>query len=164
MFYPFVKDKTVTDGKTLRDILVSYSSENEIATIEKNLPLLTVMIPDLASFGAFSINKWDTSDEQVAVTYAKDNDNSVFYAEGDSLLSLPKGDLPNFPFMVVKSNERMKVVGKEATRSGGYADMNAKSMILSILHLMEQNLVKQGQSFLIITRIIQKLLQKINHI
>lgn len=125
VFYPFVKDKTVTDGKTLRDILVSYSSENEIATIEKNLPLLTVMIPDLASFGAFSINKWDTSDEQVAVTYAKDNDNSVFYAEGDSLLSLPKGDLPNFPFMVVKSNERMKVVGKEATRSGGYADMNA---------------------------------------
>ena len=122
VFYPFVKDKTVTDGKTLRDILVSYSSENEIATIEKNLPLLTVMIPDLASFGAFSINKWDTSDEQVAVTYAKDNDNSVFYAEGDSLLSLPKGDLPNFPFMVVKSNERMKVVGKEATRSGGYAD------------------------------------------
>ena len=125
VFYPFVKDKTVTDGKTLRDILVSYSSENEIATIEKNLPLLTVMIPDLASFGAFSINKWDTSNEQVAVTYAKDNDNSVFYAEGDSLLSLPKGDLPNFPFMVVKSNERMKVVGKEATRSGGYADMNA---------------------------------------
>lgn len=125
VFYPFVKDKTVTDGKTLRDILVSYSSENEIATIEKKLPLLTVMIPDLASFGAFSINKWDTSDEQVAVTYAKDNDNSVFYAEGDSLLSLPKGDLPNFPFMVVKSNERMKVVDKEATRSGGYADMDA---------------------------------------
>lgn len=124
VFYPFVKDKTATDGKTLRDILVSYSSENEIATIEKNLPLLTVMIPDLASFGAFSINKWDTSDEQVAVTYAKDNDNSVFYAEGDSLLSLPKGDLPNFPFMVVKSNERMKVVGKKATRSANNSDMD----------------------------------------
>ena len=124
VFYPFVKDKTVTDGKTLRDILVSYSSENEIATIEKKLPLLTVMIPDLASFDAFSINKWDTSDEQVAVTYAKNNDNSVFYAEGDSLLSLPKGDLPNFPFMVVKSNERMKVVGKKATRSANNSDMD----------------------------------------
>lgn len=124
VFYPFVKDKTVTDGKTLRDILVSYSSEDEIATIEKNLPLLTVMIPDLASFGAFSINKWDTSDEQVAVTYAKDNDNSVFYAEGDSLLSLPKGELPNFPFIVVKSNERMKVVNQAVTRSGVYASMD----------------------------------------
>lgn len=125
VFYPSVKDKKIANGKTLRDILVSCSSENEMVTIEKSLPLLTVMIPDLAPFGAFSINKWDASDDQVAVTYAKDNDNSLFFAEGDSLLSLPKGDLPNFPFMVVKSNERMKIVGKVATRSGDYSDMDA---------------------------------------
>lgn len=90
VFYPSVKDKKIANGKTLRDILVSCSSENEMVTIEKSLPLLTVMIPDLAPFGAFSINKWDASDDQVAVTYAKDNDNSLFFAEGDSLLSLPK--------------------------------------------------------------------------
>ncbi len=124
VFYPFVKDKKVAEDKTLRDILVSYSSENEMTAIENSLPLLTIMIPDLASFSAFSIKKWDTSDDQVAVTYTKDNDNSLFFAEGDSLLSLPKGELPNFPFMVVKSNERMKVVGKETTRSTNNSDMD----------------------------------------
>lgn len=118
VFYPFVKNKVVANGKTFREILVSYSSNKEISNIENNLPFLTIMIPDLSRFYAFSINKWDTSDNQVAVTYAKDNVNSAFYFEGDSILSLPKGDLPNFPFMVVKSNERMKVVGTATTRSG----------------------------------------------
>lgn len=33
----------------------------------------------------------------------------MFYSGGDSLLSLPKDELPDFPFLVVKSNERMKV-------------------------------------------------------
>lgn len=112
VFYPYVKDKVIEDGKTLRDILVECSSEKEVSIIENSLPLLTIMIPDLESFNAFSIKRWDSSQEQIATTYATGNDNSVFFTDGDSLLSLPAGSLPNFPFLVVKSNERMKIVGK----------------------------------------------------
>ncbi len=118
VFYPYVKDAVVEDGRTLRDVLLSYSSEEELGTLENSLPLLTIMIPDLSAFGAFSVYKWDPKDEQVAVTYAKGNDSSVFYSEGDSILSLPAGSLPSFPFLVVKSNERMKVVGTGTTRAG----------------------------------------------
>ena len=118
VFYPYVKDAVVEDGRTLRDVLLSYSSEEELGTLENSLPLLTIMIPDLSAFGAFSVYKWDPKNEQVAVTYAKGNDSSVFYSEGDSILSLPAGSLPSFPFLVVKSNERMKVVGTGTTRAG----------------------------------------------
>lgn len=118
VFYPYVKDRVIESGRSFRDILVSCSSESEIKTIENSVPLLTVMIPDLSSFDAFSVKTWNTSDEQLAVTYATGNDNSVFYADGDSLLELPKGSLPDFPFMVVKSNERMKVISKAVTRGG----------------------------------------------
>lgn len=118
VFYPYVKDAVVEDGRTLRDVLLSYSSEEDLGTLENSLPLLTIMIPDLSAFGAFSVYKWDPKDEQVAVTYAKGNDSSVFYSEGDSILSLPAGSLPSFPFLVVKSNERMKVVGTGTTRAG----------------------------------------------
>lgn len=118
VFYPYVKDAVVEDGRTLRDVLLSYSSEEELGTLENSLPLLTIMIPDLSAFGAFSVYKWDPKDEQVAVTYAKGNNSSVFYSEGDSILSLPAGSLPSFPFLVVKSNERMKVVGTGTTRAG----------------------------------------------
>ena len=118
VFYPFVKDKIIENGQTLRDILVSCSSEREMDVIENSVPRLTIMIPELSSFGAFGVHKWNTSDNHVAVTYVDGNSNSVFYAEGDSLLSLPGGNLPDFPFMVVKENERMKVVGKtEITRA-----------------------------------------------
>lgn len=123
VFYPFVKGKVVEDGKTFREMLVSYSSENEISLIEKSVPLLTIMIPDLSNFGAFSVNEWNVSDNQVAVTYVDGNDKSMFYADGDSLLCLPDGDLPCFPFMVVKNNERMKIVGKnEGTRASDDSD------------------------------------------
>lgn len=119
VFYPYVKDKEVEQGKTLRDILVECSSEEEMRTIENSAPLLTIMIPDLGSFNAFSVNKWNPSEDQIATTYAAGNNESVFFSEGDSLLSLPAGSLPNFPFLVVKSNERMKVVGgASATRAG----------------------------------------------
>lgn len=70
------------------------------------------MIPDLESFNAFSIKKWNPSQNQIATTYATGNDKSIFFTDGDSILSLPAGSLPNFPFLVVKSNERMKLVGK----------------------------------------------------
>lgn len=94
VFYPYVKERIIGDGQTFRDILVSYSSEERVSEIERSLPLLTIMVPDLSDFGAFSVEEWDTEDDQVAVTYRTGNDNSVFYAEGDSLLSLPKEDLP----------------------------------------------------------------------
>ena len=119
VFYPYVKNKVIEQGKTLRDILVEYSSKEEISVIENSVPLLTIMIPDLSSFNAFSVNNWDPSQDQIATTYVAGNNNSVFFAEGDSLFSLPAGSLPNFPFLVVKSNERMKVVGSTlSTRTG----------------------------------------------
>lgn len=119
VFYPYVKDQVVANGKTLRDFLISYSSEQEMKSIERSSLLLTMMIPNLSNFNAFNVEEWDTADNQVAVTYSTGNEESVFYAEGDSLLSLPQGNLPSFPFIVVKSNERMKVVSQVTTRGLG---------------------------------------------
>lgn len=119
VFYPYVKDQIVANGKTLRDFLISYSSEQEIKAIERSSLRLTMMIPNLSNFNAFNVEEWDTADNQVAVTYSTGNEESVFYAEGDSLLSLPQGNLPSFPFIVVKSNERMKVVSQVTTRGLG---------------------------------------------
>lgn len=63
VFYPFVKDKVIENGKTFREILISYSSEKEISLIEKSVPLLTIMIPELSKFGAFSVSEWNVSDD-----------------------------------------------------------------------------------------------------
>lgn len=109
VFYPFVKDQKVEGEKTFRDILLNYTTEKELGSIEMSLPLLNIMIPDFSFIGAFCADKWDTSDNEVAVSYAVGNKHATMYAEGDSVANLEKGELPDFPFLVIKNNERMKV-------------------------------------------------------
>ena len=55
VFYPYIKDQKIDGNSTFRDILISNSSKNKIEQIESSIPLLTIMIPDLSSFDAFSI-------------------------------------------------------------------------------------------------------------
>lgn len=60
VFYPFVKDKIVagTGSQTFRNILLSYcDSEEELEAIEKSLPLLNILIPDLTLFWDFNAQK-----------------------------------------------------------------------------------------------------------
>lgn len=117
VFYPYVKNKKVDHDLTFRDLLLSYTNEQKLRQIEESLPLLTILVPDLSFMEAFNVEDWDTSEPEVATTYAEGNTFSTFYGAGDSILSLNVGEIPDFPFMVVKSNERMKVV-QSSTRAG----------------------------------------------
>ncbi|WP_455673324.1 hypothetical protein [Phocaeicola sp.] len=118
IFYPFVKDKEVANGETFREILLAYcANEEELNQIEDALPLLNILVPDLSFVGAFNAEKWDLTDNEVAVSYAKGNKNAVLYANGDSITSLAPNELPDFPLLVVKENERMNITG--STRSAG---------------------------------------------
>ena len=116
VFYPYVRNTDVEGGKTFRDILLQFCSESELTSIENSLPLLNILVPDLACYGAFGIDEWNTADEDIAVSYALGNENSVFYVDGDSALSLPHNQIPGFPFIVVKTNAHMKIVNTFATR------------------------------------------------
>ena len=121
VFYPYVKDVEVEKGKTFRELLLEHSNKVVLQKIEDAEPLLTILIPDLSAFNSFSVKKWDTTDNSVAVSYADGNLQSTFYENGDSLFSLGKSELPDFPFLVVKRNERMKIIGdvdKTSTRAG----------------------------------------------
>ncbi|MCR5077942.1 MAG: hypothetical protein K6A82_07900 [Prevotella sp.] len=115
VFYPYVKDVTIENEKTFRDLLVAQSNEATISSIESAVPLLTILIPELSFANAFSVKTWDATDPSIAVSYSNGNIYSTFYEDGDSLLSLDKSELPNFPFLVVKNNERMKIVAGHST-------------------------------------------------
>ena len=123
VFYPYVRNSKVGGKSTFREILLNYTTEKELAGIERSLPLLNIAIPDLSMFDAFSVNDWDAYNDEIAVSYIEGNKNSVFYSNGDSVFSLPKGSLPAFPYMVVKNSERMKVVNRGFTRSSNMDDL-----------------------------------------
>lgn len=118
VFYPFIKDKKVTEDKTFRDILLTYcEDEKTLLEIEETLPLLNILVPDLTYVGDFNAENWDTSDNEVAVSFVEGNNESVLFADGESLDILKPGEIPGFPVLVVKNNERLKMTA--ATKAAG---------------------------------------------
>ncbi|MVZ60686.1 hypothetical protein [Sphingobacterium humi] len=111
VFYPFVRDEMVSEGKTFREILDMYSENKEILLqIEEALPLLNIYVPDLTAFFKFNAEHWDTSDKEIVVTALnQNNDPHVFYGNGERMFTLDKNEIPGFPCLVIKNNERVKL-------------------------------------------------------
>ncbi len=111
VFYPFVKDCKVKDDKTFREYLLDYINEDELSSIESELPLLNILVPDWSWLGAFGVDNWDISDEAISVstdeTYGSEH---ILYHNGEKIGSLRIGEFPDFPVLIVKENERMKLV------------------------------------------------------
>lgn len=121
VFYPFVKDTKVCGERTFRDVILDYTDERTLASIEASLPRLNILVPDLSFVDAFCADNWDTSSNEVAVSYATGNDEHVLYANGEVTAKLEVGELPAFPLLVVKENERMSY--RPSTR--GISDLSA---------------------------------------
>lgn len=118
VFYPFVKNKIVpgAGGMTFRDVLLSYcDDETRLKSVESALPLLNILVPDLTLFWDFNAQKWDVTEDEVAVLCRDDQTNSL-YEDGENIGQLETGDVPGFPCLVVKNNERLRV-NPAATRS-----------------------------------------------
>lgn len=117
VFYHYIKDKTIDGTYSFRDVLLKYASEKDICEIEDALPLLNIYIPDLSwiSAEAFNVSEWDTSISQIAVCNTVNNN---LYADGECFHVMSDGMIPEFPILVVKNNERLRV--KSMTKSGEY--------------------------------------------
>lgn len=121
VFYPWVKDKLVNGSVTFRDILKRYDVSRRLGSIERTLPLLTILVPEWSWVhpNAFSVKTWDTSEKTVAVSYDSHNINNPIYHNGFQQEGIPSGIYPEFPVLIVKSNERMNV---DYETKGGLAE------------------------------------------
>ncbi len=116
VFYPAVKDKIVIDGLSFHDLLLKYCENPEVLeTIEKKLPLLNLFVPDYSWIGNFCPDTWDVTEPEVAVL-SKDNDCVSISLNGTKVGELDCDEIPDFPVIVVKNNERVRVL-KNATKS-----------------------------------------------
>jgi len=117
VFYPLVKDKIVAENKSFRDILLSYcENEKDLSEIEQSQLLLNILIPDLTIFWDFNAEKWDVNNKEIVVMCRNDESNSM-YENGENIGRIEKEEIPGFPCLVIKNNERLKVKNVN-TRSG----------------------------------------------
>lgn len=119
VFYPLLKNKMINGSDSFRDILARYDEDGQLARIERDHPLLTILVPDWSwiSTECFSAENWDTEDPEVAVGYEDNSDSHIVYIDGRKAYELQSGEFPAFPVLIVKDNERIRVVS-EPTKGG----------------------------------------------
>lgn len=104
VLYYLVKDNMISN-ETFRDVLVNYSSEEEITDIERNVPLLNILIPEISIFGV-SAENLDVTDNETPVIYSNDQKTNL-YLNGVIDFEIKKGEVPDFNTFVVNENDRV---------------------------------------------------------
>jgi len=120
---------SVINGDRFRDILVSFSSEKDIAEIEKNVPLINILVPSIPFFN-ISANNLDTNDAEIPVVVSKENTTDL-YLNGKLEVTLEKGEVPDFHVFVVKENDRVDV------NSIHFNSLTAKNNSMSLKNTVE---------------------------
>lgn len=110
ILYQVIKDQTV-DGSTVHSRLAKYvESAEDLASIESTLPLLTIFVPTLPS--GFSAKTWNTTSEIPSVAVSKIGENTVpFYNGNGEAGSIQPEQIPGFPILLIKTNERVTTSG-----------------------------------------------------
>ena len=135
VFYPFVKSSVIENNLTFRDILLKYTDEKTLSSIEMTLPKLTILVPDWSWIGGFSVNSWDPSND-VAVSFNIPDGYIGVYHQGEYLGELPDGSFPGFPVLIIKENERMTYSpGTKGSISGyGFVDADFDNIRTKVPH------------------------------
>ena len=118
VFYPYVKNEVVDNGKTFRELLLDYCDNDQLCQIEQTLPKLTILVPDWSWFGGSCAEEWNIEDNNPVYVGSEYNTaNHILFCNGEPALALSLGEFPSSPTLIVKENERMKVIGIH-TKSG----------------------------------------------
>lgn len=104
VLYYLISDELV--GKeAFRDVLISYSSEEVVERIEKNVPLLNILIPEITFFEVLP-EDMDTDDDEIPVAVSRESVNTLYF-NGAEELDLKKDEIPGFHVFVVNENSHV---------------------------------------------------------
>ncbi|OBS14494.1 hypothetical protein ATE49_17660 [Elizabethkingia miricola] len=142
VLYQMVKDQLI-GGKTFKNIIAEqYTKKENLEALERLYPTLTIFVPELP-MDSFSAEKWDVKTEIPLVAYTLNTTKDIpIVTENGSEFLLEAKYIPSFPIVVVKENERVKVVSLgDSVKNKTMASIDTKS---SIIH--QDNLLK-GSSY-----------------
>jgi hypothetical protein len=115
VLYYLVSDELI-GGESFRDILMSYSSLETIEEIEKNVPLVNILIPEIAFFDVYP-EELDIDDDEIPVAVSRELVNTLYF-NGAEELDLKKNEIPGFHVFVVNENSHV-VIPQNNLKSGG---------------------------------------------
>lgn len=105
ILYQLVKDVEI-NGETFHQKLLRFTNVEKLQEIESKLPLLTIFIPTVPNFNP---NTWNTANESPVIAVTNDNHSISLYNKNGEELRLNLNEVPSFPVLVIKDNERVLV-------------------------------------------------------
>lgn len=115
----FVKDNILSDGNSLEGHLLKFLKPEELTFILNNKPTLTIFVPTLPE-NTFSPGLWNVETELPQVAIRTTNPNTYVYNANGRVTVIKSNEIPAFPLVVLKDNERIIKVNTEyaTLRSG----------------------------------------------
>lgn len=115
VFYPLIKNKPVENGPTFREHIAKAMEGSKygitLEDIERNLPLLNILAPELSNFSA---EKWNTEDQVPIVAVRnleemKKNNKLLAYDVAGNTTELDYFNDPGIPLLIIKDNESVEI-------------------------------------------------------
>ena len=106
VLYMLVKDKQLGGGGTLEGFLLKYVSRENLLSLYKEMPTLTIFVPSLPG-DSFSAEGWNTAKEIPYVAYKNKENEILFVDNAGNLDIINRDEIPIFPIVVVKPSERV---------------------------------------------------------
>ncbi len=107
VLYMLVKDKKLNDGTTLENLMLTYLDSKDMDFMMESFPTLTIFVPSLPE-NSFSCDSWNVQTEFPDVAVRPNNSllTYCYDAKGNEYVLEPD-EIPGFPIVVLKINERI---------------------------------------------------------
>lgn len=117
VLYAMIKNKKNHGGETVEELLLKYISKDSLSIITNQLPTLTIFVPELPE-NAFSAEKWDILNTipKVAIRLSSPINTPILDNLGNKRILLAN-EIPLFPVVVIKENERITASKAALTRA-----------------------------------------------
>lgn len=115
VLYILVKNNILTDGSSLEDRLLKFLKQEELTSLLNDKPTLTIFVPTLPE-NSFSPELWNVETDLPQVAIRTTNPNTLVYNADGRMTVIKRNEIPAFPIVVLKDNERIKQVPVESAK------------------------------------------------
>lgn len=122
VLYSMIKNSKSKTGRTLEELLLKYIPSDSLSMITELLPTLTIFVPQLPE-NIFSAETWDSSNTIPKVGIRLSSSVPIVDEFGNERI-LHSDEIPAFPVIVVKENERVIVNNSPNSRSISNNELN----------------------------------------
>ena len=131
VLYFTIKDKVLSDGLTVHNLLSAYIEEKELTKMEYTLPLLTLYVPELPDFSA---EKWDADTESPKIAVLPQGENNVIlFDENGTEEAIEPHLIPAFPVIVLKTNERVTLAENSINARSSESSFTSSNLSFSFI-------------------------------